>query len=325
MFVDELTIYAEAGDGGDGVVRWRHEKYKPLAGPAGGNGGHGGDVYVRAVKDRNRLAKYTGFKGFFAEDGTSGTKRSQHGKNGEDLYIDIPVGSQVTDTARGRTFAVREIGETVRILKGGSGGLGNEHFKSSTNRAPQEATTGRPGETGHFLIEVSLQVEVGLVGLPNAGKSTLLNALTNATSRIGAYPFTTTEPHLGDCFGYIIADIPGLIAGAASGKGLGHKFLRHVARTKMLLHVISLEHEDVAQTYYTIRDELSQFDKALLEKEEWIILTKKDLVDQAYIDTSIRKLDTDKKRVFVVGENDPESYKNLRDALVQHLQDTYNE
>ena len=324
MFVDELIITATAGDGGDGVVRWRHEKYKPLAGPAGGNGGDGGDVYVRAVKDLNRLAKYTGHKGFTAESGTPGTKRSQHGKNGADCYIDIPVGSRVTDLDRDRSFELRTVGETVRILKGGSGGLGNEHFKSSTNRAPQESTAGRPGESGRFLIEVALQVDVGLIGFPNAGKSTLLNALTNATSRIGAYPFTTTEPHLGDCYGIIIADIPGLIAGAASGKGLGHKFLRHVARTKMLLHVISLEQEDPQSAYYTIRDELSAFDKTLLDKEEWIILSKKDLVNQEYIEATKKVFDKIEKRVFVVGENDPESYKILRDALVPYLRDTYN-
>jgi len=162
-------------------------------------------------------------------------------------------------------------------------------------------------------------VDVGLIGLPNAGKSTLLNNITNAHSRIGAYPFTTLEPHLGDLYGYVIADIPGLISGAASGKGLGHKFLRHVSRTKMLLHLVSLEHEDPLKEYYTIRDELSQYDKSLTEKEEWIILTKKDLVKQEDIDSVIKDLEKIKKRVLVVSQDDLDSYKNVSDMLTAHL------
>jgi GTP-binding protein len=319
MFVDELTIEAKAGNGGNGVVRWRHEKFRPMAGPSGGDGGNGGDVYVRAVKDLNRLSKYTGNKSFSAENGVDGTNQSQAGKNGADIYIDIPVGSRVTDIHRNRTFEVTEIGQTEKILKGGGGGLGNEYFKSSTNQAPKESTDGKPGEAGEFLIEVSLMVDVGLVGLPNAGKSTLLNSLTNAQSRIGAYPFTTLEPHLGDMFGFIVADIPGLIAGASEGKGLGHKFLKHVSRTKMLLHLVSLENEDPVSTYYTIRDELSRFDKSLSDKEEWIILTKKDLVEQAYIDKVVNELAKNEDRVLVIGKDDPNSIKNLRDTLTQHL------
>ena len=243
MFVDELEIYAKAGNGGNGVVRWRQEKYHPKGGPAGGDGGFGGDVYVRGVKDLNRLSKYTGNKKFIAANGSNGTNSSQHGANGGDMIIDIPVGSRVTDIERQRVFEILKEGELVKVLKGGRGGLGNEYFKSSTNTTPLESTNGTSGEEGNFLIEVALVVDVGLIGFPNAGKSTLLNSLTNAKSKIGAYPFTTLEPHLGDLYGYTIADIPGLIAGASAGKGLGHKFLRHVARTKMLLHLISLDEE----------------------------------------------------------------------------------
>jgi len=324
MFVDELKITAKAGDGGNGVVRWRHEKYRPKAGPAGGNGGNGGDLYVRAVKDLNRLAKYTGNNHFEAEAGVQGTNQSQHGRNGEDFFIDIPVGSKVTDTERNRVFEIMEEGEIVKILKGGGGGLGNEHFKSSTNVAPEESTLGRPGEEGSFLIEVSLVVEVGLIGFPNAGKSTLLNSMTNAKSAIGAYPFTTLEPYLGSLYGRTLADIPGLIEGASDGKGLGHKFLKHVSRTRMLLHLISLESADVENDYSTIRNELSTFDKSLSEKQEWIILTKKDLVQQVNIDAAVQMLEKFEKRVFVISENDPESIKKVRDALVQHLDDEYN-
>jgi len=322
MFVDELTIYAKAGNGGDGVIRWSHEKFRPMAGPAGGDGGNGGDVYVRAVKDLNRLSKYTGNKSFVAENGVSGTNKSQAGRNGADIFIDIPVGSRITDIDRKRTFELTEEGATERILKGGSGGLGNEHFKSSVNRTPTQATKGRVGESGNILIEVSLIVDVGLIGLPNAGKSTLLNLLTNAHSRIGAYPFTTLEPHLGELYGYVIADIPGLISGAASGKGLGHKFLRHVSRTKMLLHLVSLEHEDPEKEYYAIREELSAYDKSLTDKEEWIILTKKDLANQQHIENVTKALAKTENRVLVVGENDSESFKILQDALVNHLRKT---
>ncbi len=325
MFVDEIIIHAKAGDGGDGVVRWRHEKFRPMAGPSGGDGGNGSDVYVRAVKDLNRLAKYTGNKSFVAEGGEAGTNQSQAGSNGADLYIDIPVGSRVTDIERNRSFELTAVGETQRILKGGNGGLGNEHFKSSTNQSPEQSTKGKKGEDGNFLIEVALMVDIGLIGLPNAGKSTLLNNLTNAKSRIGAYPFTTLEPHLGDLYGFVIADIPGLISGAAAGKGLGHRFLRHVSRTKMLLHLVSLEHEDPVSQYYTIREELSQYDKSLEEKEEWIILTKKDLVKQEQIDSAVEALAKTKKRVLVIGQEDPESFKNLRDTLVAHLRDIAKE
>jgi GTP-binding protein len=319
MFVDELTIYAKAGDGGTGVVRWRTEKFRPMAGPSGGDGGRGGDVFVRATRDLNQLAKYTGNKNFFAEEGVAGMKDSLTGKNGEILYIDVPVGSRVTDVDRNRVFELTEEGQTERILKGGGGGLGNEHFKSSTNVSPTESTKGTVGEAGNFLIEVRLMVDIGLVGLPNAGKSTLLNALTNAHSRIGAYPFTTLEPHLGDMYGLVIADIPGLIEGAAEGKGLGHKFLRHVSRTKMILHLVALDSDTPIEDYYTISKELSEYDKELTKKEVWIILTKKDLVNQEKIEEVKTALAKTKNRVLVIGQDDTDSYKNLRDSLVSHL------
>ncbi len=319
MFVDELEIYAKAGDGGDGVVRWNQEKYKPRGGPAGGNGGNGGDVYIRAVKDLNRLSKYTGNNRFVAQNGVNGTHRSQHGHNGDDLFIDIPVGSRVTDLGRGRVFEVLEAGDEVKILKAGHGGLGNEHFKSSTNTTPLESTEGTDGEEGNFLVEVALVVDVGLVGLPNAGKSTLLNLLTNAKSRIGSYPFTTLEPHLGDLYGHTLADIPGLIEGASEGKGLGHRFLRHVSRTKMLLHLVSLDSEDPISDYYAIREELSKFDKTLAEKEEWIIFTKSDLVNQGKIDGVLSAIEKIENRVLVTSNQDLKSIKKLSDELVSHL------
>lgn len=319
MFVDEISIKAKAGSGGNGVVRWRREKFKPMSGPAGGNGGRGGDVYVRAVRDLSYLSKYTGAKEFRAQDGQAGQSLSQYGKGGEDLYIAVPVGSRITDLARERSYELTKEGQVEKILKGGRGGLGNEYFKSSVNRSPEQSTLGKPGEAGEFRIELSLVVDVGLIGQPNAGKSTLLNTFTNANSAIGAYPFTTIEPHLGDLYGYVLADIPGLIEGASTGKGLGHKFLRHVTRTKMLLHLVSLEEADPINQYYTISKELSNYDKSLNEKEEWIVLTKKDLVSQDKIDSIISNIDKLGKRVFVISTKNGEGVKNLRDALVLRL------
>ena len=319
MFIDEMSITAKAGDGGDGVVRWRQEKFKPKSGPAGGNGGRGGDVFVKAVRNLSLLSRYTGAKAFKAENGESGRSLSQYGKNGSDLYIEVPVGSRVTDIARGRVYELDHEGQEERILKGGRGGLGNEYFKSSVNRSPQESTKGKSGEEGEFLIELSLVVDVGLIGMPNAGKSSLINLLTNAGSRVGDYPFTTTEPHLGDFYGYVIADIPGLIEGASLGKGLGHKFLKHVKKTKMLLHLVSLEEKDPENQYFTIFKELSDYDKSITDKETWIILTKKDLISEREIEQVLSSIDKIGKRVFVIAKNDPESIKKLSDELVRHL------
>jgi len=324
MFIDQLTITAKAGDGGDGVVRWRHEKFVPMAGPAGGDGGNGGSVFFEAVRDNAILAKYVGAAHFEAGAGEPGQNKSLSGHNGNDVTIYVPVGSRITDTERERVYEMETVGQRICVLKGGRGGFGNEHFKSSTNRSPEESVPGKKGEEATFLIEVMLAVDVGLIGAPNAGKSSLLNTLTNARSKVGAYPFTTTEPHLGDFYGFTIADIPGLIEGASMGKGLGHTFLRHVSRTKMLLHVISLENADVLSAYYTINKELSDYNKTLLHKEEWLILSKKDLVDQGYIDEVLTNIDILKKRVFVVSTETGEGVKELHDILVAHLRDTYN-
>jgi GTP-binding protein len=322
MFVDEIILYAKAGKGGDGVERWRHEKFVAMAGPSGGNGGNGGDIFVESVRDLGLLSKYTGDPEFIGENGQDGQNSSKHGARAKDLTIKVPVGSIVTDVRRNRTYEFFTPGVKERVFKGGQGGLGNEHFKSSTNRSPKETTKGKPGEEGELKIELSLVVDVGLIGMPNAGKSTLLNTFTNARSAVGAYPFTTLQPHLGDLFGFVIADIPGLIEGASTGKGLGHTFLRHVTKTKMLLHLVSLEHEDPLKEYYTILNELSSYHKSLVEKEEWVIFTKKDLVNQDKMDLIQSFIDSSKKRVFVISAESGEGVKNLQDALVQHLRES---
>ncbi len=319
MFVDELTIEAKAGNGGDGVVRWIHEHSRPLGGPAGGNGGRGASVFVRAVRNNNVLANYTGDKLFKAEDGEAGQGKQRYGKNGEDLIIDVPMGSVITHIETGRRTELFHEGETVELLKGGNGGLGNEHFKSATNRAPVESTKGKPGKEGTFRIEVELIVDAGFIGIPNAGKSTLLNALTRATSKVGAYPFTTLSPHLGDLYGFTLADIPGLIEGASEGKGLGHTFLRHVKRMKMLLHCVSLENEDPLAMYHTIRGELEKFDPELLNKEEWIVLTKSDLVAQEDAVHILENLTKTGNRVFILSAFDDISLKEFSDELVKAL------
>jgi len=277
-FTDELTIHAQAGTGGDGVVRWLHTKGKEFGGPAGGDGGKGGDVYVHAVRDVYLLARYKNKKKFAAEDGGDGGSRNLHGTDGRDLDIQVPIGSVITNRATGEQVSLTEPGERIRLLAGGRGGRGNLSYKSSINRSPQESTPGKPGMKADFFIEIELIADIGLIGLPNAGKTSLLNALTNAKGKIGNYPFTTLEPNLGEMQGLIISDIPGLIEGAGSGKGLGHTFLRHVRRTAVLVHLISLENEDLSASYTTVRRELEAFDPLLITKPELVILTKTDLL-----------------------------------------------
>ncbi len=326
-FVDELKIHIEAGKGGEGVERWRHEKGKEFGGPSGGDGGKGGSVFAVGSRDLGLLFSYRHKKSFSAEHGSAGAKNSLHGKNGEDLTIKLPIGSVVTNLKTKKVVHVLTEHERILLLKGGDGGFGNEHFKSSTNQQPKKTTPGYPGEEGDFYIELQLVVDVGFAGFPNAGKSSLLNALTNASAKIGSYQFTTLEPNLGALFGYILADIPGLIEGASEGKGLGHKFLRHIKRTKMIAHLISLENEDVMEAYKTIRRELEQYDEGpvlsgvegLGEKEEIIILTKTDLVDEKQLKKAKKELAGLKKKVFALSVYDDASLKEFSDALIKLL------
>jgi GTP-binding protein len=284
-FVDHIEVHIKAGKGGDGVVRWRREKFISKGGPSGGNGGRGGNVYVRGTRAMHTLARYAHQKEFEAGNGSPGENRSKQGKQGDDLTIELPVGAIVKNLETNNSVSLEYEGQEDLILLGGRGGLGNEYFKSSTNTTPKEYTPGMPGEEAEFAVELELFADVGLIGLPNAGKSSLLNIVTNAQAKVGDYPFTTLDPNLGDFYGYIIADIPGLIEGAAEGKGLGHKFLKHVRRTKMLLHLVSVEHGDkIRPVYDGIREELGKFDPALLQKFEVIVLTKTDLISKGKLE-----------------------------------------
>ncbi len=320
-FVDEVKLHIKAGNGGDGVVRWRHEKFKPKSGPGGGNGGNGGNVFAETVSDLAYLEYYKHKKNFSAESGISGGNLGKEGRNGEDIILRFPRGTILKNLFTREEFWLGDIGEKILILRGGRGGLGNEHFKSSTNTTPLEWTPGKKGEEANFEVELRLFADVGLIGLPSAGKSTLLNLLTNARSKVGAYHFTTLDPHLGDMYGYILADIPGIIYGASKGKGLGYKFLRHIRRTNTLVHLVSLDSENPMVDYEIIRGELSNYGEGLDKKDELILLTKNDLVSEV----ELAKLVTEFKEkvghnmVYSITAYDERSIKSFKSVLTQFL------
>lgn len=332
-FIDEMKIEATAGTGGNGVVRWRQEKFVPKGGPSGGDGGRGGDFYVQAVRDVHILSKYKAKKSFSAWKGEDGSNKSLHGKNGEDFVLDLPIGSIITNLETDETWTLSKEGEKIMLLKGGYGGFGNEHFKSSINTTPMEWRPGQEGEKANFRIELELFADVGFIGMPNAGKSSLLNSLTNAEAKVGDYAFTTLDPNLGDFYGYIIADIPGIIEGASEGKGLGVKFLRHIKRTKMLAHLVSFENlksstaAGMIKAYKEIRKELKQYDKnlglgddGLSQKKEIVILTKTDVVeDEKLIKKAVKAFEDLDVKVFTLSLFDDKMVKGFSDDLAKIL------
>lgn len=277
MFVDKVAVRVRAGDGGNGAVSFRHEKYVDHGGPDGGDGGRGGSVIFVADQNENTLVHFRYKQELRAQNGTAGFHRQQRGRSGEDLLVKVPVGTQVYQNEELIADLVT-IGQKAIIAKGGDGGFGNAHFKSSVRQAPRVAEVGEKGEDKELILELKLLADVGLVGFPNAGKSTLLSVVSNAKPEIGDYPFTTLTPNLGvadiDNSSLLIADIPGLIEGAARGKGLGDDFLRHIERTQVLLHLIDIYEKDVAQAYTTITNELAAYSKTLAKRPRIIALTK---------------------------------------------------
>lgn len=320
-FIDEITIQLAAGRGGDGVVRWRQEKFKPKSGPGGGDGGNGGNVYARAVRDLSYLEFYRHKKEFAAENGFPGERNGKHGANGKDLTVFVPRGSVITNKDTGESYELIQDDQEVLLLKGGRGGYGNEHFKSSTNTTPYESTPGKDGEEALFTIELQLIADAGFIGLPNAGKSSLLNTLTNAQAKVGNYQFTTLEPNLGQFFGYVLADIPGLIEGASEGRGLGHKFLRHIKRTKLLVHMVSCENgERMMDVYNEIRNELEKYDPTLAKKPEIIVLSKTDAIDKGELDEQFFKFKKLGKPVYLLSLYDDKLIEEFKHALSKHLE-----
>jgi len=283
MFVDTAKVLIVAGKGGDGGLSFRHEKYVDKGGPDGGDGGKGGDVVFVAAQNANTLVDFRYNPELKAEPGQAGSKRDRHGRSGEDLEVKVPVGTMIFQESELIADLV-SVGQKVVVAKGGGGGFGNAHFKSSVRQAPRIAEKGEPGDTLEADLELKLLADVGLVGFPNAGKSTFLSVVSNARPKVAAYEFTTLTPNLGvaevDGDGVLIADIPGLIEGASEGKGLGDEFLRHVERTSVLLHLIDIYQDDIADAYKTIRGELKKYSSELVQRPEVIALTKAEGLDE---------------------------------------------
>ena len=284
MFTDESVIKVKAGDGGNGSASFRREKYIPKGGPDGGDGGDGGDLFMLCDDNTHTLSDFARQKFFEATRGQDGRHKRQHGKNGADLVLTVPPGTiirRISEWGGEEILAdLTKIGEKILVAKGGKGGLGNVHFASATHQAPKETTKGEPGEARNLRLELKLLADVGLVGLPNSGKSTILSRISNAKPKIADYPFTTLEPNLGMVrtkdISFVAADIPGLIEGASEGKGLGDKFLRHIERAGALIHVIDINGIDLVKDYNEIRNELKSWNKALIQEDEIVVLNKID-------------------------------------------------
>ena len=288
QFLDQAKIYLKSGAGGPGAVSFRREKYIQYGGPNGGNGGRGGDVVFRAVEGLNTLIDFRYRQHWRAARGKGGAGSNRTGAGADDLIIDVPVGTQVFDEDRETLLAdMVEVGQQITVLRGGLGGRGNASYKTSTNRAPRQSQPGEPAEEMWVWLRLKLLADAGLVGLPNAGKSTFMSAVTNADAKIGEYAFTTTKPQLGVVEhkerSFVLADIPGLIEGAADGIGIGDRFLGHIERCRVLLHLVDAGQNDPAAAYLTVRDELAAYGNGLAEKQEIVALTKCDTLDAELI------------------------------------------
>ncbi len=329
MFVDKVQVTLHAGDGGDGRVSFRHEKFVEKGGPDGGDGGKGGDVIAIASNNQDTLARYRFGKELKAESGQPGDKRKRHGKNGEDLVLYVPVGTVIFDAEQNLIADLAIINQKAIIAKGGDGGYGNAHFISSTRQTPKIAEKGEKGDALEAIFELKMIADVGLVGLPNAGKSTLLSTISNAHPEIADYPFTTLTPNLGmvevdASTSLLVADIPGLIEGASKGKGLGDDFLRHVERTAVLIHLIDAYQEDVAHAYQTIQTELEEYEINLSKKPQIIVLTKIEGLDDEIIDdkrTQLQKAAGTSKSICAISAKSKQGVSELLFTTAKIVQD----
>jgi len=329
MLTDEVLIKISAGKGGNGAVSFRREKYVPKGGPDGGDGGDGGDIIFKVNPSVNTLSYFSMKKDFKAESGAPGGKNLRHGKNGEDLFLEVPPGTIIfeVDSQNNQNKIVDLItqGQEFHMARGGRGGWGNVHFASATHQTPYESNPGKPGEARTLKLELELIADAGIIGMPNAGKSTLLSRISNARPKIANYPFTTLEPNLGfvridDKFNFVAADIPGLIEGASKGKGLGHKFLRHVLRTKILVHLIDVNSNDPIRDYLTIKNEMKAYNKNLNRKYEIICLNKIETYDKNNLKVLGDKLKAKtKKQPLFISAVTGEGIKELLFAIKRKL------
>ena len=331
-FIDEARIEVFAGKGGNGAASFRREKYIEKGGPDGGDGGRGGSIYALADRNINTLVDYRFARVHRAKNGEPGRGSDCYGKGADDIVLRMPVGTVITDINSGEVVAdLTHDGEKVLLSRGGKGGLGNLHFKSSTNRAPRQCTPGEPGEERELQLELKVLADVGLLGMPNAGKSTFIRAVSAARPKVADYPFTTLHPNLGVVRvshekSFVIADIPGLIEGAAEGAGLGHQFLRHLARTRLLLHLVDIapmhEEADPVHEARAILDELKKYDRALYEKPRWLVLNKLDLVEdrEEKVAAFLRQF-ADFDRHFAISAINGEGCKELTYAIMEQLEE----
>ncbi|MGB9677524.1 MAG: GTPase ObgE [Candidatus Ratteibacteria bacterium] len=323
-FVDEAEISVRSGKGGDGCIAFRREKAIPRGGPWGGDGGKGGDIVFRAVRNKKTLIDFHFQKHFYAENGRPGSSNNKKGKDGEDLIVEVPCGTIVKEVVNGKEYILADLvneGDTVLVAKGGKGGFGNTHFKSSTNQAPRVATKGEQGEGKIIKLELKLIADVGIIGYPNSGKSTLLSKISKAKPKIADYPFTTLEPNLGfvslgDFRSFVVADIPGLIEGASKGKGLGIKFLKHIERTKILIHLLDLSENDIINRYENIRNELKNYSDKLIEKKEIIVGNKIDLKESQ---KNIKLATSYFKEIYFISVLKGEGIKELLERIWEEL------
>jgi GTPase len=332
-FIDEALIQVHAGKGGDGSASFRREKYVPRGGPDGGDGGRGGSVWVLADRNINTLVDYRFARIHRAGNGEKGMGANCYGKGGEDIILRMPVGTVITDIVTGQLVAdLNRHDQKALIAKGGAGGIGNTHFKSSTNRAPRQFTRGEPGESRELKLELKVLADVGLLGLPNAGKSTFIRAVSAARPKVADYPFTTLHPQLGTVRidhdrSFVVADIPGLIEGAAEGAGLGHQFLRHLARTGLLLHIVDIapydEQADPVRDAKAIVKELRKYDPALHRKTRWLVINKVDLLPPEERESRCAALVGDlgwRGKTFIISALTGEGCRELCQAIAAELQ-----